>query len=58
VQGGTGEKVGLGTLSAAEGITIEALIISSRRRVPVAAPAPAVPRQGARRAAGRDAVSV
>jgi hypothetical protein len=28
VQGGTGEKVGLGTLSAAEGITIEALIIS------------------------------
>jgi hypothetical protein len=29
VQGGTGEKVGLGTLSAAEGITIEALIISN-----------------------------
>jgi hypothetical protein len=28
VQGGTGEKVGLGTLSAAEGITVEALIIS------------------------------
>jgi hypothetical protein len=28
VEGGTGEKVGLGTLSAAEGITIEALIIS------------------------------
>ena len=28
VQGGTGEKVGLGTLSAAEAITIEALIIS------------------------------
>ncbi len=28
VQGGTGEKVGLGTLSAAEGITIEAMIIS------------------------------
>jgi len=28
VQGGTGEKVGLGTLSAAEGITIEALIVS------------------------------
>jgi hypothetical protein len=28
VQGGTGEKVGLGTLSVAEGITIEALIIS------------------------------
>jgi ferric-dicitrate binding protein FerR (iron transport regulator) len=28
VQGGTGEKVGLGTLSAAEGITAEALIIS------------------------------
>ena len=29
VQGGTGEKVGLGTLSAAEGITVEALIISN-----------------------------
>jgi hypothetical protein len=28
VQGGTGEKVGLGTLSAADGITVEALIIS------------------------------
>ncbi len=28
VQGGTSEKVGLGTLSAAEGISIEALIIS------------------------------
>jgi hypothetical protein len=28
VQGGTGEKVGLGTLSVAEGITVEALIIS------------------------------
>jgi ferric-dicitrate binding protein FerR (iron transport regulator) len=28
VQGGTGEKVGLGTLSAAEGIAVEALIIS------------------------------
>ena len=28
VEGGTGEKVGLGTLSAAEGITVEALIIS------------------------------
>lgn len=28
VRGGTGEKVGLGTLSAAEGITVEALIIS------------------------------
>jgi len=28
VQGGTGEKVGLGALSAAEGITVEALIIS------------------------------
>jgi len=28
VEGGTGEKVGLGTLSAADGITVEALIIS------------------------------
>ena len=28
VEGGTGEKVGLGTLSAAEGITVEALVIS------------------------------
>ena len=29
VQGGTGDKVGLGTLSAAEGITVEAMIISN-----------------------------
>ena len=28
VEGGTGEKVGLGTLSAADGITVESLIIS------------------------------
>ena len=35
VQGGTGEKVGLGTLSAAEGITIEAMIISQWNATPM-----------------------
>jgi hypothetical protein len=34
VQGGTGEKVGLGTLSAAEGISIEAMIISQWNAAP------------------------